>query len=123
MNRSYEQDALKTFIRDCVSPLADEKSQNDAWLEGQWDKLTTIDELYINFCDYCEPILENPDRYNLSSEQLSETKRLYDLIESFDEKNPEIETIEDYKKALNDPLWKDVQIQAKVVLSKFQKSD
>lgn len=123
MSRSTEQDALETFLRGYVKPLIDEKLQREVWIEGQWEKWTTFDEFYMNFCDYCEPILEKPDRYNLSSEQLSEIKVLYNLIEGFDNKYPDIATVEDYKKVLSDPSWKDIQLQAKVVLSKFQKSD
>lgn len=123
MNRSNEEDALKTLLRGYVEPLTDEKLQRQVWIEGQWEKWTTFDELYMNFCDYCEPILEEPDKYPLTTEQLSEIKILYDFIEDFDDKNPDIATVEDYKKVLSDPMWKNIQSQAKTVLSKFKSSD
>lgn len=38
MNRSNEEDALKTLLRGYVEPLTDEKLQRQVWIEGQWEE-------------------------------------------------------------------------------------
>ena len=121
MNNQDNSIALKTFIEGCITALADEHFQEESQSKAQWEKWATYDEVYMNFCSWCEPIIHELLKYNLPSKQISAINELSDLIEAFDDTNSEISSKEDYKRILKNPKWKEIQEQAKRIKKMFAK--
>ncbi|QVL57320.1 MAG: hypothetical protein KFB93_08045 [Simkaniaceae bacterium] len=119
MNSRKITNSFKVFIEGYIRPLSDKKFQEDVWINGQWEKWATFDEIFMNFCDYCEPIIDNPQKYNLDTTQIQAIKKLYQLFEAYDDNNSEVISLEDYKRLLKDPKWREIQAQAKKIKEMF----
>jgi hypothetical protein len=75
--------------------LADKQQQEKAWVNGDYSSYTDFSEIYMCFSDSCEYIL---NWSVLSEAQRQSLKKLYEMVDSYDNDKTE-------KEICNDPEW------------------